>query len=154
VVRPKAFWLGVIDDTVAQIGPLLLFFTDRKPFISSVASDVRPHGGVPRPRFAITAYILPHIRTDPTALSYTDLRRVIVKVVLRDLKVERRRSSADASGDIVVGSVAGAEPASVVSGFTDWDTTEMCAVEDVSGCRWRQLPSAQAHQTPSMTSLQ
>ena len=49
------------------------------------------------------------------------------EAVLRDLEVERSRALPYTTGDIVVGTVARAEPATVVSGLTDRDTTEVSA---------------------------
>lgn len=49
------------------------------------------------------------------------------EVVFWDLKVERSRSLAYTSGDVVVGTVAGAEPATVVTSLTNGDTTQMGA---------------------------
>lgn len=49
------------------------------------------------------------------------------EVVLRNLEVQGSGALAYTAGDIVVGAVAGAEPATVVTGLTDGDTTEVGA---------------------------
>lgn len=49
------------------------------------------------------------------------------KVIGGDLEVERGRSLSDTTGDVVVRAVAGAEPATVVTGFTDGHTTKVSA---------------------------
>ena len=49
------------------------------------------------------------------------------EVVLRNLKVERGGSLSYAARDVVVGSVAGAEPAAEVASLADRHTTEMSA---------------------------
>jgi hypothetical protein len=54
------------------------------------------------------------------------------EVVRGDLEVERRRSLSYATRDVVVGSVAGAEPAAKVAGLADGDTTKMGA--DTCAC--------------------
>ena len=48
------------------------------------------------------------------------------EIVLGDLEVERGGSLSYAAGDVVVGTVAGAEPAAEVAGFADGDASEMC----------------------------
>lgn len=52
---------------------------------------------------------------------------VLGEAVLRNLQVQRRRAPPDTAGDIVVGAVAGAEPAAVVAGLADGDTTQVGA---------------------------
>lgn len=52
---------------------------------------------------------------------------VLGKVVLGNLEVERRRSLSYATGDIVVGTVAGAEPAAKVAGLANGNASEMGA---------------------------
>lgn len=49
------------------------------------------------------------------------------EAVHRNLEVQRRRAFADTAGDVIVRTVAGAEPATVVTGLTDGDTTEVGA---------------------------
>lgn len=49
------------------------------------------------------------------------------EVVLWDLQVERRRSLSYAARNVVVGAVAGAEPAAEVAGLANGDTSEMSA---------------------------
>lgn len=44
-----------------------------------------------------------------------------------NLQVQRGGALANTAGDIVVGTVAGAEPAAVVTGLTDGDTTQVGA---------------------------
>lgn len=44
-----------------------------------------------------------------------------------NLKVQRSRSLANTAGDIVVGSVAGAEPTAKVTGFADGHATKVSA---------------------------
>ena len=56
-----------------------------------------------------------------------DQLAVLGEVVLGDLEVEGSRSLSYPAGDVVVGTVAGAEPASVLAGLADGDTTQMCA---------------------------
>lgn len=46
---------------------------------------------------------------------------------MRNLEVERRRTFSNTAGDIVVGTVAWAEPTAEIAGFTDGDTTKMGA---------------------------
>jgi hypothetical protein len=43
----------------------------------------------------------------------------------RDFKIERRGALADSAADIVVGAVAGTEPAAIVAGVIEWHTTQM-----------------------------
>ncbi len=52
---------------------------------------------------------------------------VVGEVVRRDLEVEGRGSFADAARDVVVGTVAGAEPAAVVAGLADGHAAQVCA---------------------------
>lgn len=52
---------------------------------------------------------------------------VLGELVLGDFEVERSGSLSYTSGDIVVRTVAGAEPAAKVTGFTDRDTTKVGA---------------------------
>lgn len=52
---------------------------------------------------------------------------VLGEVVLGNLEVEGSRSSPYSAGNIVVRTVAGAEPATVVTGLANGDTTKMCA---------------------------
>ena len=52
---------------------------------------------------------------------------VVPEGVLWDLEVERGRSFPDAARDVVVGSVAGAEPTAVVARLADGYASEMCA---------------------------
>ena len=71
--------------------------------------------------------------TGPPSLFYTSNRltnhhlAVLGEIVLGNLEVERRRSLSYAARDVVVGSVAGAEPAAKVAGLADGDTSEMGA---------------------------
>lgn len=57
----------------------------------------------------------------------TYLVLVVVKVVFRDLEVQGSRALADAATDVVVATVAGAEPAVVVASLTDRHTSQMRA---------------------------
>lgn len=58
----------------------------------------------------------------------TDDKQVLSgEVVLRDLEVQGSRALVYTAGDIVVGAVARAEPTTVVTGFTDGDTTKVGA---------------------------
>jgi hypothetical protein len=59
--------------------------------------------------------------------STNDNLALLGEVVRGDLEVERRRSLSYATRDIVVGSVAGAEPAAEVAGLADGHTTKMGA---------------------------
>lgn len=52
---------------------------------------------------------------------------ILGEAVGRNLQVQRGRAPANTTGDIVVGTVAGAEPAAVVTGLTDGDTTQVGA---------------------------
>jgi hypothetical protein len=52
---------------------------------------------------------------------------VVREVIVGHLEIERGRPLSDASGDIVVGTVAWAEPASEVARLADRHTTEMGA---------------------------
>lgn len=52
---------------------------------------------------------------------------IVVEVVRRNLEVERSRALPDTAGDIVVRTVAGAEPATIVTSLTNGDTTKVCA---------------------------
>lgn len=49
------------------------------------------------------------------------------EVVLGDLEVERRRALADAARDVVVRTVAGAEPTAEFTSLADGDTTKVGA---------------------------
>jgi hypothetical protein len=49
------------------------------------------------------------------------------EIVLGDLEVKGGRSLPYSAGDIVVRTVAGAEPATIVTGLADGDTTKMGA---------------------------
>lgn len=73
-------------------------------------------------------------RSQPT-ISYLFLVRrltddhglVIGEAVRRNLEVERSRALPDTTGDIVVRTVARAEPATKVTSLTNGDTTKVCA---------------------------
>ena len=52
---------------------------------------------------------------------------IVRKVIRRNLQVKRRRSLSYAARDIVVGAVAGTEPAAEVAGFANGHAAEMCA---------------------------
>lgn len=54
----------------------------------------------------------------------------VSKVVLGNLEVERSGASSDSAGNVVMGSVAGAEPAAKVSSLTNGHTTQMGADSD------------------------
>lgn len=56
-----------------------------------------------------------------------DQQALLGEVVGGDLEVEGGRSLSYPAGDVVVGAVAGAEPAAEVAGLADGDTTEMGA---------------------------
>ena len=61
-------------------------------------------------------------------LPLTDNQLAVVReVVLGDLEVKRGGSFPDAAGDVVVGTVAGAEPAAEVAGLADGHATQVCA---------------------------
>lgn len=47
--------------------------------------------------------------------------------IRRDLQIQRRGTLSRSAGDIVVGAVAGTEPAAEVAGFANGDAAEMCA---------------------------
>jgi hypothetical protein len=67
-------------------------------------------------------------RTEPYRLRLTDHQALVGReVILRHLEVERSRTLPYTSRDIVVRTVAGAEPASEVAGFADGHATQMCA---------------------------
>ena len=61
------------------------------------------------------------------ARSTNDHLAIFREVVLGYLEVERGRSLSYAAGDIVVRTVAGAEPAAKVSGLANWNTSKMGA---------------------------
>ena len=63
----------------------------------------------------------------PVALLADNQLAVVGEVVRRDLEVEGRGSFADAARDVVVGTVAGAEPAAVVAGLADGHAAQVCA---------------------------
>jgi hypothetical protein len=52
---------------------------------------------------------------------------ILLEVVRGNFEVERRRSLSYATRDVVMGSVAGAEPAAKIAGLADGDTSEMGA---------------------------
>ena len=52
---------------------------------------------------------------------------IVVEVVRRNLEIERSRALPDTAGDIVVRTVARAEPATIVTSLTNGDTTKVCA---------------------------
>ena len=52
---------------------------------------------------------------------------ILGEAVLGNLEVQRSRALPYTAGDIVVRTVAGAEPATKVTGFTDGDTTKVSA---------------------------
>lgn len=63
-----------------------------------------------------------------STIRLTDNKGLVLGEVVRgNLQVQRGRTPANATGDIVVGTVAGAEPAAVVTGLTDGDTTQVGA---------------------------
>ena len=69
-----------------------------------------------------------------TTISYAYLFRltddhavVVAEAVLGNLEVQRSRALPYTAGDIVVRTVAGAEPATKVTGFTNGDTTKVSA---------------------------
>lgn len=49
------------------------------------------------------------------------------EIILGDLQVQRRGPLPRPARDVVVGAVAGAEPASEIAGFADGDAAEVCA---------------------------
>lgn len=57
----------------------------------------------------------------------TNDKLAIVKFVFGDFEVEGSRTLSDSTGDIVVRTVARAEPTVVVTGLTNGDTTQMGA---------------------------
>jgi hypothetical protein len=63
----------------------------------------------------------------PTTCLTDDNLALLGEVVGRNLEVERSRSLSYAARDVVVGAVAGAEPAAKVAGLTNGDTSEMGA---------------------------
>lgn len=69
--------------------------------------------------YSYTRSCEPHLTDDQLVL--------LGEIVFGDLEVKRSRSLAYTSGDIVVGTVAGAEPATEVTSLADWHTTQMCA---------------------------
>lgn len=64
---------------------------------------------------------------------------ILGEAVGGNLQVQRGRAPANTAGDIVVGTVAGAEPAAVVTGLTDGDTTQVGADTCREGRRVRML---------------
>jgi len=64
----------------------------------------------------------------PAFRSLTDDEPALLReVILRDLEVEGRGSLPYTAGDVVVRTVAGAEPATKVTGFANGHTTQMGA---------------------------
>lgn len=91
-----------------------------------VTTSPRPVGAKDWQRPSPTVSLYSYTRSCEPHL--TDNQLVLLgEVVLGDLEVERSRSLAYTSGDIVVGTVAGAEPATEVTSLADWHTTQMCA---------------------------
>jgi hypothetical protein len=74
--------------------------------------------------------LFPHV-SNPTMskkVALTDNNRALLgEVVSGDLEVERGRALSYAARDVVVGAVAGAEPAAKVAGLADGHTAEMGA---------------------------
>lgn len=68
----------------------------------------------------------PLILTPRSSLT-DDQLAVLGELVLGDLEVEGGGSLSYTAGDVVVRTVAGAEPATVVTGLADGDTTQMGA---------------------------
>lgn len=68
----------------------------------------------------------PLILTPRSSLT-DDQLAVLGELVLGDLEVEGGGSLSYTAGDVVVRTVAGAEPATVVTGLTNGDTTQMGA---------------------------
>ena len=78
--------------------------------------------------FAQPPYCTIHPFRRASQLHLTDNQLAIVgEVVGGDLEVQRGGSFPDAARDVVVGTVAGAEPAAVVAGLADGHATQMCA---------------------------
>lgn len=91
-----------------------------------VTTSPRPVGAKDWQRPSPTVSLYSYTRSCEPHL--TDNQLVFLgEVVLGNLEVERSRSLAYTSGDIVVGTVAGAEPATEVTSLADWHTTQMCA---------------------------
>ena len=61
-------------------------------------------------------------------LTDNDLLLLVVERVLWDFQVKRSGTTADTAGNVVVGTVAGAEPSTVVTRLADRDTTQVSAV--------------------------
>jgi len=78
-------------------------------------------------------YNYPYTHLELIRLTNDNLVLAIVKVVLGNLQVERGGSTSDSSRDIVVRTVARAEPSSIISSLSDGDTTQVRAA--VSGPR-------------------
>lgn len=87
----------------------------------------------------------------------TDDEGIFVReLVCGDLEVQGSRTLANTTGDVVVRTVAGAEPTAKVTGFADGDTTEVSAdtyinrQHNADGTEsddmlWRVLPSITSH---------
>jgi hypothetical protein len=63
----------------------------------------------------------------PRSILTDDQLALLGELVLGDLEVERGGSLSYTAGDVVVRTVAGAEPATEVTGLTNGDTTQMGA---------------------------
>ena len=78
---------------------------------------------------------------------------ILGEAVGGNLQVQRGGALANTAGDIVVRTVAGAEPAAVVTGLTDGDTTQVGADTCRGGRRVRMLQLCESQvYLPSMTS--
>lgn len=96
-----------------------------------VIVDVNPQWQVETTRSPLchcrihTTFSLPSFAASPCLTD--DQLGLLGEVVFGDLEVERGGALAYTSGDIVVGTVAGAEPATEVTSLADWHTTQMRA---------------------------
>ena len=83
------------------------------------------------PASSFATFFIPSVfiqRSAAAAARLTDDQLAVLgEVVLGDLEVEGGGAFPDAARDVVVGAVAGAEPAAVVAGLADGHTTQMGA---------------------------
>jgi hypothetical protein len=73
------------------------------------------------PKHALSS---PHLTSpSPRISTLTNNQLPILReIILRDLQIQRRRTSPHSSRDIVMGTVAGTEPPAVITCFADGDT--------------------------------
>lgn len=87
---------------------------------------------LPSPVYNMCLSASPHsklfVHPQPMRLPLTDNQLALLgEIVGRDFEVQRGGSLSYTAGDVVVRTVAGAEPAAVVAGLANGDTTKMGA---------------------------